>query len=579
MNILERYDTPIRREQVRALYQQSPFLFFGIVFVMVVVVAFFWERAERDVLLIWLTANAVLTLARVVLVKSFQRLQPEANKMQRWGLAFALSSTVSGMLWGSIAILFLQTGEIETVLLVAIVLTGMAAGSLVPLSAFIPAYYGFTLCALSPLAYVLLINESDVLVFIGTLVLAFIVVNLGYSFVVNRNLAESIRLRFENLDLLDNLKQQKELAEKANTDKSRFLAATSHDLRQPLHAMDLYLGALANMVNTDDQKQLLDKSRQASTALNSLLTALMDVSRLDAGDVVVERKPSNIKKLLGSLADEFREQAQQLGIELQVDAPSAYVDTDPLMFSRMLRNLLNNACSHSGASRIVLRAQVLEHDVRVSICDDGAGIPLDQQQQVFSEFYQLNNPERDREKGLGLGLAIVKRLADLLQHELKLESAPGEGCCFSFSLPRMHGVQEVEASEADIPDDDISGSFIVLVDDEVGVRDAMRTLLRQWGCELLLTDSVQALREELLALDYPRPDVIIADYRLRDNTTGIDAIQVVHDRFDSAIPAVIISGDTDRSVQKQTEKLGCLLLHKPVQPAALREVLARLICK
>ena len=577
MNILEHYDTPIHREQVRALFQQSPFLFFGIIFVMVVVAAFFWERAERDVLLIWLAANVALTLARVVLVKSFQRQQPQGHNMQRWGLTFALSSTVSGMLWGSIAILFLQTSETETVLLVAIVLTGMAAGSLVPLSAFIPAYYGFTLCALSPLAYVLLINESDVLVFIGSLVLAFIVVNLGYSFVVNRNLAESIRLRFENLDLLESLRQQKELAEKANADKSRFLAATSHDLRQPLHALDLYLGALANLIDADEQQQLLHKSRQASTALNSLLTALMDISRLDAGDVVVERKPTNIKSLLDAIADEFRDQAQQLGIEIDVDAPAVFADTDPLMLSRMLRNLLNNACAHSGANRITLRAQTNKNTVCVSVCDDGAGIPTDQQQHVFSEFYQLNNPERDREKGLGLGLAIVKRLADLLQHALKLESAPEKGCCFHLELPLVDGVQETVVSEVETADGDISGSFIVLVDDEVGVRDAMRTLLRQWGCELLLTDSVQALQDELLALDYPRPDIIIADYRLRDNTTGIDAVQVVHDRFDSAIPAVIISGDTDRSVQRQTDKHGCLLLHKPVQPAVLRDVLTRIM--
>lgn len=577
MNILERYDTPIRREQVRALYQQSPFLFFGIVFVMIVVVAFFWERAERDVLLIWLAANMVLTAARVVMVKSFQRRQPEAGNMLRWGLAFAASSTLSGMLWGAIAVLFLQTSEIETVLLVAIVLAGMAAGSLVPLSAFMPAYYGFAICALSPLAFVLLTHESDELVFIGTLVLAFIVVNLGYSFVVNRNLAESIRLRFENLDLLGNLKQQKELAEKANADKSRFLAATSHDLRQPLHAMDLYLGALANMLDADEQKQLLDKSRQASTALNSLLTALMDVSRLDAGDVVVERKPSNVKKLLDALADEFREQAQQLGITLQVEAPAVNVDTDPLMFTRMMRNLLNNACSHSGASRITLQAQVLQHDVRVSVCDNGAGIPLDQQQQVFSEFYQLNNPERDREKGLGLGLAIVKRLADLLQHKLELESEPGKGCCFSLSLPHVHAMQEMESGEEDVLDDDISGSFIVLVDDEVGVRDAMRTLLRQWGCELLLADSVRTLQDELQSLDYPRPDVVIADYRLQNNTTGVDAVRVVRNQFDAAIPALIISGDTDRSVQAYAEKNDCLLLHKPVQPGVLREALAAML--
>ena len=577
MNSLKRYDTPIQREQIRALYQQSPFLFFGIVFVMGVVTVFFWERAEREILLTWLAANIVLTLARVVLVKRFQRQQPQEEKLQRWGLLFALSSTLSGMLWGAIAILFLQADQIETVLLVAIVLTGMAAGSLVPLSAFMPAYYGFALCALSPLAYVLLGDDSNVLVFIGYLVLAFIVVNLGYSFVVNRNLAESVKLRFENLDLLDNLQRQKELAESANTDKSRFLAATSHDLRQPLHAMDLYLGALANLLNTPEQQSLLEKSRQASAALSNLLGALMDVSRLDAGDVIIERKPVNIVALLDQLASEYREQTGQQGMAIIVRADEAYVDTDPVMLTRMLRNLVNNACAHSQAKTIQLQAQADAGSVSVSVCDDGIGIPAEQQQQVFSEFYQLNNPERDRSKGLGLGLAIVRRLADLLQHELKLRNREGGGCCFSLLLPRVRDVVGCDESHAAEYEYDISGSFVVLIDDEAGVRDAMRALLRQWGCELLLVDSVPALQQELESLDYPRPDAVVADYRLRDNTTGIDAVELVRRHFDADVPAVIISGDTDRAVQQRASARRCRMLHKPVQPGVLRDTLAQVI--
>jgi len=576
MSLLQSFDTPVRREQIRALYQQSWFLLLGIVFVMVVVAAFFWERADRELLLAWLTASSFLTAARVALVRNFHRYNPDASHPLRWAVLFAVSSTISGMLWGSIAFLFLQVQDIDTVLLVATALSGMTAGSLVPLSAFLPAYYGFTLFTLSPMAFVMLTNESNVLIFIGVLVLAFMAVNLGYSFVVHRNLAESIRLRFENLDLLESLKQQKNLAERANTDKSRFLAATSHDLRQPLHAMDLYLGALEHLMESDDQKQLLDKSLQASMALNHLLTALMDVSRLDAGEVVIERKPVNIRQLLSVLADEFREQAQQLDIELEVDAPSVFVDTDPLMFSRMLRNLLDNACNHSGASGILLQAEVLEHDVQVSVRDNGCGIPADQQQHVFSEFYQLNNPERDRDKGLGLGLAIVKRLADLLQHELTLQSSPGNGCCFLFQLPRVASQEEMESNSSNAPEDDISGSFVVLIEDEANVRDAMRSLLRQWGCELLISESVEALKVELLSRDYPPPDIVIADYRLRKNTTGLDAIQWLREHYGTALPALVISGDTDKSVQTRTDRHGCLLMHKPVTPGALRDALTRI---
>ncbi|MEJ2061290.1 MAG: hybrid sensor histidine kinase/response regulator [Gammaproteobacteria bacterium] len=574
---IERFDTPVQREQIRILFRQSPFVFFGILASMTAVELYFWGKADRTALLAWLVANLLLTLLRILFVRRFERLQPQGRAILVWGFSFALTSTISGMIWGSSVMLFLQPSDLGGLLLLVVVLTGMTAGSLVPLSSFMPAYFGYAVFTMTPLGLILInLGRAD-LVFVGYLALVFLMVTLGYSFVVHRGLADFIRLRFQNLDLLRDLERQKAISEKASADKSRFLAATSHDLRQPLHAMSLYLGALSAQLDDREQKGLLSKGLRACDALNDLLTALMDVSRLDSGDVNFDRKAVDMGILLEGIAGEFRAQAERKGIELRVFGEDIDADTDPLMFSRMVRNLLTNACIHSRATRIELGAEERGDEIVVSVRDNGIGIPVPQQEAVFSEFYQLNNVERDRAKGLGLGLAIVKRLADLLDHDLRLESTPGQGCCFYLTLPRLQTHLEPEAQASAGVTTDLGGRFIVLVDDEASVRDAMRVLLRQWGCELLVTEGVESLRRELHSLDYPCPDVVIADYRLRNDTTGLDVVETVYDRFDADIPAVIVSGDTDQVVRRRVEERGCHLLHKPVTPDLLRGTLNRLL--
>lgn len=577
MSLLERFDTPVQHELIDTLHQHSPFLLFGVVLAATVVTAFFWDRAAHATLLAWLGANLLLVLGRAVVVREYRRRRPRGRAVVRWGVLFALASTVSGMIWGSIPVL-LHPAAGPDLFVVAIVLTGMVAGSLVPLSSFLPAYFGYALFALGPLAFVLLRAPAAGAVFVGYLVLVFLAVNLGYAFVVQRTLAESIRLRFENLDLLRDLERQRAIAERASADKSRFLAASSHDLRQPLHAMDLYLGALAGLLDRDEQRALLDKVRRASGVLSGLLASLMDVSRLDAGDVRVERRPTDIAALLEAIAAEHRAQALEAGITITVESVAAYADTDPVMLARILRNLVTNACRHSGARRITLEARADGAGVAVCVCDDGRGIPEAEQQRVFSEFFQLGNPERDRTKGLGLGLAIVRRLADLLRHGLRLESRPGEGCRFCLSLPRSRAPRptpEPDAGPEDSGADELAGLFVILVDDEAAVRDAMRILLKQWGCELLVADGVESLRRSLRALDYPRPDIVLADYRLRGGTTGLDVLDAVEAHFGAAVPAVIISGDTDAAVRRHAQRRGAPLLHKPVDAQTLHATLAR----
>ncbi|VAW60910.1 hypothetical protein MNBD_GAMMA10-2512 [hydrothermal vent metagenome] len=568
--IIDTFDTPLHHEQIRALYRHSPFMLLGVLGVMGFVGFFFWDSVDSQVLISWLGINLLLTAARVLLVKLFVRFQPKGRAVVKWGLFFALSSVLSGIIWGQIVFLFMDLDDVMSVLVVVLVITSISSASLFALSVFLPAFLGFGLPVLLPLVIRLINQPDNVITLMGYMIAVFVMGNVVFSFVVNRNVSESICLRFENLEMLKKFRAQKNIAEKANTDKSRFLAATSHDLRQPLHAMDLYLGALRNLLIDDEQIQLLDKGQQSSAVLNELLTALMDVSRLDAGDVIVDRSVVNIDALMQTICDECYEKAGQQGISLELRASNLQVDSDALMLGRILRNLINNACAHSAGSKILLKAEKVDEQVTVTVCDDGRGIPEEEQQQVFSEFYQLNNPERDRSKGLGLGLAIVKRLASLLHHDLQLESASGEGCCFKLCLPHVDVAENSQIETTDQLERDVSGLFVILVDDEAEIRSAMRTLLLQWGCELLVTDGLTALQQELATRKYPIPDVLLCDYRLRENLTGLDIVETMRHYFKVKIPALIISGDTDKAVEEKVIKQGCEILHKPVQPDVLR---------
>ena len=574
-----RFDTPVGHELIRILFRQSRIMFIGVLVTLAIIVPYFWGKTDHTLLLSWLVANVVLMVFRIAFVRRFARLNPQGRRIVFWGVGFALTSSVSGMLWGWGTLLFLQPGDMSELLLLSVLLVSMVAGSLVPLSSFIPAYFGYVLFGISPIIVYLLASQQTGLQVSGVLLATFVVVYLAYSFVVNRGLQASIRLRFQNLEILRDLERQKRISEQANADKSRFLAATSHDLRQPLHAMSLYLGALSAQLTEPGQRELLDKSLQSCDVLNSLLTALMDVSQLDAGEVNMQRRAVNVAVLLEGIASEFRPHAECKSIELRVLGEHVEADTDPVMFARIVRNLLANACTHSRAMRIELVANALEDEdnVIVSIRDNGIGIPAQEQAMVFSEFYQLDNAERDRAKGLGLGLSIVKRLADLLGHDLRLESTPGKGCHFDLTLPRAtaNGAQTVPCHTT--VQADLGGRFIVLVDDEVTVRDAMHALLRQWGCELLVADGVESLRRELSSLDYPCPDIVIADYRLRNNTTGLDVIEMVCGHFGVDIPAVVVSGDTDQVVRQRVENWGCHLLHKPVSSEQMWKTLNLLL--
>ena len=406
------------------------------------------------------------------------------------------------------------------------------------------------------------------------LTLVFITTLLNHAKGTFHVFEESWSIRHQRDDLNRRLRAALDSAEAANRAKTRFLASASHDLRQPIHALSLFSGSLLLRPMDTRTAAIADQIDKAVQSLASQLDALLDISRLDAG--VIERSVSTVdlKEMLLQLEQEFRPLADRKGLRLCLRCPSwAVVRTDPLLFQRILRNLLSNAVKYTEKGEVSITVEGVYDSFRVTVGDTGPGIPESEQGRVFEEFYQLNNPERDRAKGLGLGLAIVRRLTELLDVKLQLESQPGSGSRFSIDVPAAKRNDPPVLEAPAIPVGTWQRIQVLVIDDEEAVRLGMKTLLEEMGFRVQVAASTEA------AIDAARqvpPSIVLADWRLRGQDNGmrtIHALRVVWPQ----LPALLISGDTAPDRLREAHLAGISLLHKPVSSALLRDTIVKAV--
>mgnify|MGYP001446450192 FL=1 len=368
-------------------------------------------------------------------------------------------------------------------------------------------------------------------------------------------------------------------AEHANASKSHFLAAASHDLRQPMHALGLFISELSQQALDARSRQIVDRIAASASAMEQLLDSLLDISRLDAGVLVPVVRSFDPAPILERIRDEQRPAARARGIRLYLRQPATqrYVRSDPMLFERIVGNLVSNAVRHTRDGSILIACRGRGDALRVEVRDDGPGIPAEFQQAIFQEFVQLGNPERARDKGLGLGLAIVRRLVDLLGHRLELRSAPGRGSVFALELPFGPLEAETAANEEVRALGSLSGVRVAVVEDDPLVRDAMLGLLASWGCELIVANDAEHLLEQLE--DEAEPiEILISDLRLGGALDGIELAQKLRrERQAPPLHAVLISGDTAPEALARARAAGLPLLHKPLRPAKLRALMHRML--
>ncbi|WP_448189469.1 hybrid sensor histidine kinase/response regulator [Azospirillum sp. sgz301742] len=370
------------------------------------------------------------------------------------------------------------------------------------------------------------------------------------------------------------LRTAKEEAERANLSKTKFLAAASHDLRQPMQSMVFFASALHGHVDSSRGREALTMLERGMDTLRGLLDSLLDVSRLDAGVVTPTIEDFSIGPVLNHIGASYTPLAAVKGLTFEMaiscDTP---VRSDRNLLGRMVRNLIENAIRYTESGFVRLECHVTSGHVLIEIHDSGIGIPPDQREQIFEEFHQIGNPARDRARGLGLGLSIVKRLSGLLQHPVEVRAAPGRGSVFSIRVPLGQRAAPV-AEAAPLPRASGLGRLALLVDDDVIVLLGLQTILREWGYDTMIAASADDALKRLKA-DGRTPDIVVADYRLREGRTGTEAVRRIREAVGAAVPGIILSGEAGREWQQDAEGLGLGLAFKPVTPRQLHEVMTR----
>jgi signal transduction histidine kinase len=366
----------------------------------------------------------------------------------------------------------------------------------------------------------------------------------------------------------------------ANLAKSRFLAAASHDLRQPLHALGLFVAQLCGRTRADERRRIVARINAALSAMNELFNALLDVSKLDAGVLTPDLTEFPAAQLLKRIETTFGGAAREKGLSFRVVTSSVWTCTDFILLERILFNLVSNAIRYTATGGLLVGCRRRNGQLQIQVWDTGTGIPEDQRQRVFAEFYRLSKHDRDQRGGLGLGLAIVDRLCRLLDHPIELKSTLGKGSCFSVAVPiaRAH-VDVIKPPVSDRSRFNVtSGKLIVVIDDDPLVLDGMGGLIRSWGCSVVTGNTCSVALSGLVEYDHP-PDVIISDYHLCDGKTGIEVITRLRGALSAPIPAFLMSGDTNPEPLREAQANGYTLLHKPVDPMALRATLTQVLKK
>lgn len=548
----------------------------GIIFSCLAVLIFIWfmvsDVANATWLTIWFISGLTIVAGRFCYTLLFSRLPPEKRHAFHANIFTAIM-----LVWGChMALGTLFFFPLLTVLEQATwfaMFMAMIASSSSSHAVHLPAFYAFSF------PYFLGMWWSCVVEFpseyhINAIIFTFIMISQAAStHKSNRTTKESFRLRFENVDLIEDLKIEKEAAEKANNAKSKFLAAASHDLRQPLHALTLFSSALEDSLNDKTKAiELIGQINDSVDALQGLFNALLDISRLDAGTLICDNTHFNSSTLFEKLQNDFSPLAKEKQLSMHWDMTPVTLYTDPTLLELILRNLVSNALRYTSKGEIQITLAPENEKLCISVADTGIGIQPEKQSLIFDEFVQLHNPERDRTKGLGLGLSIVKRVAKLIESDIHIESTFGEGTVFSITVqkgdPTAIEQQVDERADSIAP----SSTNVVVVDDEVAILQGMKSLLEGWGYGVVVAGDVDSAIS-LLDKSQIVPDSIVADYRLRENKTGVEAIKKIREHYGIEIPALIVSGDIAQDRLQQIKNDGLEMLHKPLKPARLRSFL------
>ena len=534
----------------------------------------FWNTLPRTPMVIWLMMSITLSTSVFFIQRALAPDKP-LYSLKRWEIANVLCSFSTGFFWSLAPALFFVPDNTFFIVVTVALYCGYVSGSLAVNLSFKPSFIVFAIGITAPLMIAQFNQGGAVYNTISGLMVFYISMLIYVSFNMHKLYVISVEAKFENELLVERLALEKAEVEKANIEKSQFMAATSHDLRQPLHAQGLLIGALTAKKIDPHYDLLIEKLSQSNVALEVLFDSLLEISQLDAGTVKVSESHQSLNIICAQIIDEFEQLANEKKLTIHLEGEDTFVFSDPVLLLRIIRNLVSNAIKYTQAGGVVINITSLGNTVSLSVTDTGIGIEKDQHEMIFNEYMQLNNNARDRRNGVGLGLALVRRMCELLGHSISLESTVGEGSTFLLTLPK--GSQEkVLSAEKTIQLNAFENYTIAIIDDEKPILEAMTALFETWNCNCFTFLSIKDA-EETLAKCKQDVDFIISDYRLKNDETGIQCINRIRKVVGQNIPAILLSGDTDPALLKLIQAEGFHLLHKPLRPSKLRNLMSSLL--
>lgn len=567
----------ISSEKIRIVCRNTPMILAGNLLGSVPLAIVLWSFDQPSIL-VWLMSLYLILLMRLLYnrVPQLDRFSPAEFQRYDHGQAFLI--LITGCTWGAGGYLYFDVENIQTVLMIVLTFVSMIAGSLVSLSSRPFLYVLFATPVMGPVIFAMFIQDEWAYNWLGFGAVIYLAATFGFSRTIHKVIDNSIRLRYENLDLIEDLRHETERANQANTEKSRFLASASHDLRQPLQAVNLFTEVLSTKLRDSDQKADIANIQSGLTSLNELLDALFDVSKLDSASIQPRPESFSMDDILSRLERQFMIEAHMRGLAFSVAHSDSIVVSDPLLIERVITNLLVNAFRYTSKGSVKVHFSETPDTITLHVTDTGIGIPEESLECIFKEFFQVNNQERDKRQGLGLGLAIVRRILTLLNHPIHVTSEVGRGSTFSIELPRGQRKSASAGSPAAIPNvTSLKGMSVLVVDNEEAIVDAMCTLLTSWEAEPAgYTDTLEALNS--VARGDINPQFAIVDYRMPGEYNGVQFVSELRDLL-PVLPALIITGDTSEDVVQEFREHKLDYLHKPIKPARLRMYIERILSR
>jgi|TARA_B110000902_G_C14293723_1_gene582227 signal transduction histidine kinase/CheY-like chemotaxis protein len=520
----------------------------------------------------WLSANIVTSifiLARHYWHEVFP-ISPISNA--RW---LVFSQMLLGSLWGFLSFLVYYEPYANILIFLGLGVLIMSA-TMNKQAPYLPIFMSFLVTSYLPLI-IALIMRGNLIAFglgIASCIYFYAISSIAKNY--QKSLKSAIELRRNNFRLAEDLNATMNELQDAVHAKSIFLASASHDLRQPLHAIGLFCETLKNTKLSDSQQDIVARIDESTTQTRDLLGAILDYSRLDSAFIEPVIDNFSLQPLLDKLEDELGGNAAMHNLDYRSRDTLLAVETDKVLLEIILRNIISNAINYTSDGGILIGCRKRRDVVVIEVWDTGIGIDPVDLSNIFKEFHQLNNSQRNREKGFGLGLAIVKGLIDRLNLDIEVSSTRGKGSLFRITVPLS-----TSRIREEIIIDEITGNFdglqILLIDDDESIRISMGGLLKSWGIDCQAAESSNEAIDLVFKYNFI-PDLIISDYRLRDNLNGRQALNDVRGTTFDTIPAIMITGDTDPLRFMDATAANALLIHKPISASQLRTTLTTLLC-